>query len=662
MQRTIHPASNAVALWETLEPRVMLDAALSALETPEPPNEPVGSPGIAVSIDPADTHQTMDGIGACAYPFAHASDIGWNWNAVRPVVEELDLHYIRSAPWFGYWESANDNSDPYSTNWSAFGDPNDFYHWHDLPMAQYFDNRGIEVSNGIWTPASWLANGTPRSIDASDYDELGEMIATYNRAMRDDGVAIPYAEVQNEPAIEAGVKYPSAYALRDAALEVLDQFDRHGMSDVMLHGPNYHTPTNAANWGAVWLADPALRARTAALSYHTWWSNNYSDYAQIRDLAAQYDKPVWATEIGYLATNINPETWDEAWDYAESHYRALAWSDASRTYHWTVIGHDAAIGTNGEKYPTFYILKHFANFIPPDAVRLGMTSADSSIHPLAFQLPDGKFSVILLNNSSSTKQVDVGFSTGIGATAVEAYRTSQGSYEVSLGVIPPNPSGEILLSLPGESITSMILQPPTVPGDFNFDGVVNAADIDLMLDEIAAGTHGALYDLTGDSQVTQVDAIYLIRGLLGTDFGDANLDGVVSDADYTIWADHYGQTSVGWAEGDFTGNGVVTEADYTIWADHYSVGASSAGASEPVAAAPVEQDSSTESVSVPAQGADDSGASRRQRKALGWDLMRPASTTPGATFRVTGYESAAAGPARILRIDSILEDLDPLQV
>jgi hypothetical protein len=54
--------------------------------------------------------------------------------------------------------------------------------------------------------------------------------------------------------------------------------------------------------------------------------------------------------------------------------------------------------------------------------------------------------------------------------------------------------------------------------------------------------------------------------------GDANGDGAVTDADYTIWADHYGQCGVGVAQGDFNGDGCVTDADYTIWADHYGVG------------------------------------------------------------------------------------------
>ena len=54
--------------------------------------------------------------------------------------------------------------------------------------------------------------------------------------------------------------------------------------------------------------------------------------------------------------------------------------------------------------------------------------------------------------------------------------------------------------------------------------------------------------------------------------GDANEDGWVTDADYTIWADHYGSPGATWQMGDFNGDGEVTDADYTIWADNYGSG------------------------------------------------------------------------------------------
>jgi len=52
--------------------------------------------------------------------------------------------------------------------------------------------------------------------------------------------------------------------------------------------------------------------------------------------------------------------------------------------------------------------------------------------------------------------------------------------------------------------------------------------------------------------------------------GDANGDDLVDGADYTVWADHYLQTTtLGASVGDFSGNGLVDGGDYTIWADNY---------------------------------------------------------------------------------------------
>lgn len=66
--------------------------------------------------------------------------------------------------------------------------------------------------------------------------------------------------------------------------------------------------------------------------------------------------------------------------------------------------------------------------------------------------------------------------------------------------------------------------------------------------------------------------------------GDANGDGVVDTADYTIWADNYLQTSATFFQGDFNGDGIVDAADYTIWADNFQ-GASAAALPVEMAAA-----------------------------------------------------------------------------
>ena len=59
--------------------------------------------------------------------------------------------------------------------------------------------------------------------------------------------------------------------------------------------------------------------------------------------------------------------------------------------------------------------------------------------------------------------------------------------------------------------------------------------------------------------------------------GDANLDDIVDQADYTVWYNHYGAAG-GWTEGDFTGDDLVDQADYTVWYNNYG---STSGGSVP---------------------------------------------------------------------------------
>ena len=108
----------------------------------------------------------------------------------------------------------------------------------------------------------------------------------------------------------------------------------------------------------------------------------------------------------------------------------------------------------------------------------------------------------------------------------------------------------------------------------------NAASQDLSLAQIvvpvvagsgppsqaAVTLTGAVTDINGTlTQISGYDA-WLIPG-------DANTDGYVSLADYTVWAANYDPGGPGtaiWGTGDFTGDGLVTLADYTVWAANYT--------------------------------------------------------------------------------------------
>jgi hypothetical protein len=62
--------------------------------------------------------------------------------------------------------------------------------------------------------------------------------------------------------------------------------------------------------------------------------------------------------------------------------------------------------------------------------------------------------------------------------------------------------------------------------------------------------------------------LYAYRSQLKPLDGDANLDGLVDQADYKIWYDNYG-TGSSWRHGDWNSDGIVDQADYKIWYDNY---------------------------------------------------------------------------------------------
>ena len=51
--------------------------------------------------------------------------------------------------------------------------------------------------------------------------------------------------------------------------------------------------------------------------------------------------------------------------------------------------------------------------------------------------------------------------------------------------------------------------------------------------------------------------------------GDANLDGQVSSADFTMMAQHFGATNDFWWQGDFNYDGVVNALDFNMLASNF---------------------------------------------------------------------------------------------
>ncbi len=109
----------------------------------------------------------------------------------------------------------------------------------------------------------------------------------------------------------------------------------------------------------------------------------------------------------------------------------------------------------------------------------------------------------------------------------------------------------------------------SVAGDFNATGGVDAADIDLFFAQLRSANPDPRFDLTADGAVDVLDRDYLIRQVLQTSYGDANLDGVFDSNDLVLLfqAAEFEDTAVGnstWADGDWDGDGDFTSNDLVL--------------------------------------------------------------------------------------------------
>jgi hypothetical protein len=73
-------------------------------------------------------------------------------------------------------------------------------------------------------------------------------------------------------------------------------------------------------------------------------------------------------------------------------------------------------------------------------------------------------------------------------------------------------------------------------------------------------------DLNGDSKVDRHDVDVIVEDILGTDYGDVNLDGKIDANDRNIILANMGKgPGMGWAQGDINGDGYVTQDDLNMY-------------------------------------------------------------------------------------------------
>ncbi len=130
--------------------------------------------------------------------------------------------------------------------------------------------------------------------------------------------------------------------------------------------------------------------------------------------------------------------------------------------------------------------------------------------------------------------------------------------------------------------------------DFDANDTCDVLDVDMLVNEIIAGTNDSTFDLTGDKTVDAADLDqWLSDAAIENGFtapylmGDANLDGTVNASDLNILGIKWQQEEGLWSAGDFNADGTVNAGDLNKlglnWQMSIPTAASSQSVPEPAA-------------------------------------------------------------------------------
>jgi hypothetical protein len=197
-----------------------------------------------------------------------------------------------------------------------------------------------------------------------------------------------------------------------------------------------------------------------------------------------------------------------------------------------------------------------------DRVEITPTTRDvatfvTSICKLQFVGGDG-YDSFWMHNDNTTSKWSYAVTTLDEWTYFRADRLGLATYYLIFGLAAGDePLFEYFQATRGTLPPTEWGQPPQPP----------APSIDELFAAIRSGNPSARYDLTGDGAVDQSDVNMLVRDILKTEFGDANLDGEFNSSDLVnvFQRGQYEDEILGnssWADGDWNGDGEFDSADF----------------------------------------------------------------------------------------------------
>jgi len=324
-------------------------------------------------------------------------------------------------------EPVNDNADPF-----ALDDTRVRWNWIDpyiraivLPLKERVEARGVPFTFTVravaWNAWQW---GEPELDPGQEYVEI--VFGTLERLRSKFGLVPDYLSPMNEPDHLSSDTSKAQIIRGISKLAVRLQASGY---PTKLSFPEVSHVKNTLDWfDAMAEAEPTLLPLVGRISFHGYpqgFERHRRTLNRIRARAHEYGLTTAQTEW-WFTTDHPPDIITCMTEGDISVYQPFVLSGFSNNpergpYGITYSGGTFPLfnATGWVRGPDWYELYQFSGFIRPGDVRIDATSSRSGIRTVAFEKPDGRQTVVVLNTESE-------------AVALEFRGLAPGAYDIVL--------------------------------------------------------------------------------------------------------------------------------------------------------------------------------------------------------------------------------------
>jgi len=291
-------------------------------------------------------------------------------------------------------------------------------------------NPDIKILGSPWSAPVWMKTNNSfvgGSLDPAYYQAYANYFVKYIQGMTAEGIKIDAITIQNEPLNP--YNNPSMEMSSTQQADFLKNHLGPAFSDagittkILLYDHNCDVITYPLSI----LADPGARAYADGSAFHLY-GGSITALTEVHD--AHPDKNIYFTEqytssTGDFGGDLNWHLKNLIIGATRNWSRnVLEWNLANNTSMGphTLGGCSTCLGaltisTNITRNVSYYIIAHASKFVRPGSVRINSNIA-GSLQNVAFQRPDGKKVLIVLNESVDSQTFNIGYKDKIVTTAL----------------------------------------------------------------------------------------------------------------------------------------------------------------------------------------------------------------------------------------------------